>query len=140
MKKEKGKNILNNKPIINNQIWIIIGILSIVYIAIGLLVSKPITIDYNRFKNMILSHDVKKVVVIKNQEYVEVTLKEDALQNIDYKDELEINGLENDINGPHYTFEITSLESFEKRYFDLTNSMKKDMMLSHFFRHGGLQL
>ena len=126
MKKEKGKNILNNKPIINNQIWIIIGILSIVYIAIGLLVSKPITIDYNRFKNMILSHDVKKVVVIKNQEYVEVTLKEDALQNIDYKDELEINGLENDINGPHYTFEITSLESFEKRYFDLTNSMKKD--------------
>jgi len=126
MKKDKGKNILNNKPIINNQIWIIIGVLSIVYIAIGLLVSKPITIDYNRFKNMILSHDVKKVVVIKNQEYVEVTLKEDALQNIDYKDELEINGLENDINGPHYTFEITSLESFEKRYFDLTNSMKKD--------------
>ena len=126
MKKDKGKNILNNKPIINNQIWIIIGILSVVYIAIGLLVSKPITIDYNRFKNMILSHDVKKVVVIKNQEYVEVTLKEDALQNIDYKDELEINGLENDINGPHYTFEITSLESFEKRYFDLTNSMKKD--------------
>ena len=86
MKKEKGKNILNNKPIINNQIWIIIGILSVVYIAIGLLVSKPITIDYNRFKNMILSHDVKKVVVIKNQEYVEVTLKEDALQNIDYKE------------------------------------------------------
>ena len=126
MKKEKGKNILNNKPVLNNQIWIIIGVLSIVYIAIGLLVSKPITIDYNRFKNMILSHDVKKVVVIKNQEYVEVTLKEDALQNIDYKDELEINGLENDINGPHYTFEITSLESFEKRYFDLTNSMKKD--------------
>ena len=37
MKKDKGKNILNNKPIINNQIWIIIGVLSIVYIAIGLL-------------------------------------------------------------------------------------------------------
>ena len=86
MKKDKGKNILNNKPIINNQIWIIVGVLSIIHIAIGLLVSKPITIDYNRFKNMILSHDVKKVVVIKNQEYVEVTLKEDALQNIDYKD------------------------------------------------------
>ena len=126
MKKEKGKSILNNKPIFNNQIWIIIAVLSIVYIAIGLLISKPITIDYNRFKNMVLSHDVRKVVVIKNQEYVEVTLKEESLQNIDYKDELEINGLESDISGPHYTFEITSLESFEKRYFDLTNSMKKD--------------
>ena len=126
MKKEKGKNILNNKPLLNNQIWIIIAVLSIVYIAIGLLISKPITIDYNRFKNMVLSHDVRKVVVIKNQEYVEVTLKEESLQNIDYKDELEINGLESDISGPHYTFEITSLESFEKRYFDLTNSMKKD--------------
>ena len=126
MKKEKGKSILNNKPIFNNQIWIIIAVLSIVYIAIGLLISKPITIDYNRFKNMILSHDIRKVVVIKNQEYVEVTLKEESLQNIDYKDELEINGLENDFSGPHYTFEITSLESFEKRYFDLTNGMKKD--------------
>ena len=126
MKKEKGKNILNNKPLLNNQIWIIIAVLSIVYIAIGLLISKPITIDYNRFKNMILSHDIRKVVVIKNQEYVEVTLKEESLQNIDYKDELEINGLENDFSGPHYTFEITSLESFEKRYFDLTNGMKKD--------------
>ena len=126
MKKEKGKNILNNKPLLNNQIWIIIAVLSIVYIAIGLLISKPITIDYNRFKNMVLSHDVRKVVVIKNQEYVEVTLKEESLQNIDYKDELEINGLENDFSGPHYTFEITSLESFEKRYFDLTNGMKKD--------------
>ena len=126
MKKEKGKNILNNKPLLNNQIWIIIAVLSIVYIAIGLLISKPITIDYNRFKNMVLSHDVRKVVVIKNQEYVEVTLKEESLQNIDYKDELEINGLESDISGPHYTFEITSLESFEKRYFDLTNGMKKD--------------
>ena len=50
MKKEKSKNILNNKPIFNNQIWIIIGILSIVYIAIGLLMDKPIPIDYNRFK------------------------------------------------------------------------------------------
>ena len=126
MKKDKGKSILNNKPIFNNQIWIIIAVLSIVYIAIGLLISKPITIDYNRFKNMVLSHDVRKVVVIKNQEYVEVTLKEESIQNIDYKDELEINGLESDISGPHYTFEITSLESFEKRYFDLTNSMKKD--------------
>ena len=88
--------------------------------------NKPIPIDYNRFKNMILSHDIKKIVVIKNQEYVEVTLKEEALLNIDYKDELELNGLDKDISGPHYSFEITSLESFEKRYFDLTNSMKKD--------------
>ena len=126
MKKENNKNILNNKPLFNNQIWIIIGILSIVYLAIGLLMDKPIPIDYNRFKSMILSHDIKRIVVIKNQEYVEVSLKEEALQNIDYKDELELNGLENSVEGPHYTFEITSLESFEKRYFDLTNNMKKD--------------
>ena len=126
MKKENNKNILNNKPLFNNQIWIIIGVLSIVYLAIGLLMDKPIPIDYNRFKSMILSHDIKRIVVIKNQEYVEVSLKEEALQNIDYKDELELNGLENSVEGPHYTFEITSLESFEKRYFDLTNNMKKD--------------
>ena len=126
MKKENNKNILNNKPLFNNQIWIIIGILSIAYLAIGLLMDKPIPIDYNRFKSMILSHDIKRIVVIKNQEYVEVSLKEEALQNIDYKDELELNGLNNSVEGPHYTFEITSLESFEKRYFDLTNNMKKD--------------
>ena len=124
MEKEKNKNILNKKPIFNNQIWLIIGILSVIYISIGFFMDKPIPIDYNRFKSMIVSHDIKKIVVIKNQEYIEVTLKEDALQNIDYKDELELNGLNDNVDGPHYTFEITSLESFEKRYFDLINTLE----------------
>ena len=64
--------------------------------------SKPITIDYNRFQKMIKSYDVSKIVVIKNQEIVEITLNEDALLNSNYKDELESSNLVNNIYGPHY--------------------------------------
>ena len=74
---------------------------------------------------MITSHDVSKIVVIKNQEIVEITLNEDALQNSTYKDELESSRLIQNTNGPHYQLEISSIESFEKRYFDLIGQMKK---------------
>ncbi|MEO2084653.1 MAG: ATP-dependent zinc metalloprotease FtsH, partial [Marinoscillum sp.] len=74
---------------------------------------------------MITSHDVSKIVVVKNQEIVEITLNEDALQNSTYKDELESSRLIQNTNGPHYQLEVSSVESFEKRYFDLIDQMKK---------------
>tara|TARA_B110000438_G_scaffold55972_2_gene56108 strand:+ start:52626 stop:54494 length:1869 start_codon:yes stop_codon:yes gene_type:complete len=75
---------------------------------------------------MIKSYDVSKIIVVKNQEIVEITLNEDALLNSTYKDELESANLIMNTNGPHYQLEVSSIESFEKRYFDLINSLKKE--------------
>ena len=123
--KDNKKNILKKKPQFNTQLWIILLISSFIYLAYGLFSNNPISIDYNRFNKMITSHDVSKIVVVKNQEIVEITLNEDALQNSTYKDELESSRLIQNTSGPHYQLEISSIESFEKRYFDLIGQMKK---------------
>tara|TARA_B100001564_G_scaffold219168_1_gene184616 strand:+ start:3736 stop:5607 length:1872 start_codon:yes stop_codon:yes gene_type:complete len=74
---------------------------------------------------MIKSYDVAKIVVIKNQEIIEITLNEDALLNSNYKDELESSNLLNNIYGPHYNLEVSSIESFENRYDELISSLGK---------------
>jgi len=75
---------------------------------------------------MIKSHDISKIVVIKNQEIIEISLKEEALLNSAYKDELESSGLLNNTYGPHYRLEVSSIESFEKRYDNLIGSLGKE--------------
>ena len=123
MKNKKNKNFMNNN--FNNQIWIILGVTIFIYLSFSFFASKPLTIDYNRFQKMIKSYDVSKIVVIKNQEIVEITLNEDALLNSNYKDELESSNLVNNIYGPHYRLEVSSIESFEKRYDELISSLGK---------------
>ena len=109
----------------NNQIWIILGVSIFIYLSFSFFASKPITIDYNRFQKMIKSYDVSKIVVIKNQEIIEITLNEDALLNTNYKDELESSNLLNNTYGPHYRLEVSSIESFESRYDELISSLGK---------------
>ena len=123
MKKENNNKLINKN--FNNQIWIIFAITFFIYLSFSFFSSKPIVIDYNRFQKMIKSHDVSKIVVIKNQEIIEITLNEEALLNSNYKDELESSNLLNNTYGPHYKHEVSSIESFEKRYDDLINSLGK---------------
>ena len=124
MKKKSNKKLINNNNF-NNQIWIVLLISIFIYLSFGFFSTKPITIDYNRFQKMIKSHDVAKIVVIKNQEIVEISLKEEALLNTTYKDELESSSLVNNTFGPHYRLEVSSIDSFEKRYDDLISSLGK---------------
>ena len=124
MKKQKNNKLLNNN--FNNQIWIVFAITIFIYISFSFFSTKPVNIDYNRFQKMIKSHDISKIVVIKNQEIVEITLKEESLLNSNYKDELESSNLTGNIYGPHYKLEVSSIESFEKRYDDLINSLGKE--------------
>ena len=124
MKKKSNNKIINNNNF-NNQIWIVFLVSIFIYLSFGFFSTKPITIDYNRFQKMIKSHDVAKIVVIKNQEIVEISLKEEALLNTTYKDELESSSLVNNTFGPHYRLEVSSIESFEKRYDDLISSLGK---------------
>ena len=123
MKKKNTNNFMNNN--FNNQIWMILGVTIFIYLSFSFFASKPITIDYNRFQKMIKSYDVAKIVVIKNQEIIEITLNEDALLNSNYKDELESSNLLNNIYGPHYNLEVSSIESFENRYDELISSLGK---------------
>jgi cell division protease FtsH len=74
---------------------------------------------------MVRSRDIKKLVLIKNEEMVEITLKAEALQNAKYKQEIEKTSspLGFNANGPHYKLKIGSVEKFEDRYEELTKGL-----------------
>ena len=124
MKKNSNNKLINNN--FNNQIWVVFLISIFIYLSFSFFSTNPITIDYNRFQKMIRSHDISKIVVVKNQEIIEISLKEEALLNSAYKDELESSSLLNNTYGPHYRLEVSSIESFEKRYDDLISSLGKE--------------
>ena len=77
-----------------------------------------ITITERRFEEMLLSNDVEKVILIKNKDIVEVTLKQEVLQNSKYI-ELKDN---RSSNGPHYKFKIVDAKIFNDNF----NRIKKN--------------
>ena len=120
------KNSTNqpNKP--NYQIWVILGLMAFIFgISYFSNNNSAVEIPFKRFEQMVLSNDVQKVVLIGNQKIVEVTLKEEALQNSKYKIQLEQQnrfGVQN--SGPQYFFKIASIEIFEKKKEQLDAKLK----------------
>ena len=72
--------------------------------------------NISSFEKFLNNGDVSKVVVIRNKSSVRVTLTPEALNKSDHQDIASKNilGQEN-IQGPHYQFEVGSLELFEEK-------------------------
>ena len=110
----------------NYQLWVISAVLILIF-AISFLNRSggTMVITQNRFEEMMVSHDVKSVVIVPNEKMVEVTLKEDALKNEKYKklfggEKSNPFGLQ---NGPHFRFNIISAENFKEDF----ERVKKDI-------------
>ena len=104
----------------NYQLYFIIALVGmVVLVTLVNRASSTITITPRKFQEMMLSNDVAEVVLIKNQDLVEVTLKEESLNNEIYKRELEDRGPFTMNNGPHYTFQIPSVETFDREFKEL---------------------
>ena len=72
--------------------------------------------NISSFEKYLNAGDVSKVVVIRNKSSVRVTLTPDALSKSDHKDVIGKNLLGQDnSSGPHYQFEVGSLELFEEK-------------------------
>ncbi len=128
--KPRKKNKLgssDSKP--NYQVWVILGLMVLVFgISYFSNNSALHEISYKRFEQMVKSNDVDRVVFIKNQDKVEITLKPDALQNSRYKIELEQGSkLGLNSNGPHYFFTIDSQESFTRKREALEKSLDSNI-------------
>ena len=102
----------------NYQIWIILGLVAVILGVSYLNRSGELTeIQSSRFEDMVQARDIKKLVMVKNEELVEVTLKPEALQNAKYKQELEKNSpFGMNANGPHYKLKIGSIDQFDRYY------------------------
>ncbi|MES2731893.1 MAG: ATP-dependent zinc metalloprotease FtsH [Bacteroidota bacterium] len=100
----------------NYQVWIIASLLFLI-LAITVFNRSTSTVDINRkrFELMLKAHDVKEVSIIPSQNVVEVTLKDEALQNEKYRNDLTKKGpFALTQGGPHYSFQIIKPETFEQ--------------------------
>jgi len=123
--KNKSKKFVPKPPQKPNlQLWLII---TAVIVLIGVTWfnqnSATVEITMKRFEDMVLSSDVKKVTVIYNQNYVEVTLREEALENQRYRDELEAQNRFYNPTGPHYKINIASVDNFIENYTRLEEQL-----------------
>ncbi len=124
----------NPKPNPGFQGWLIGGLLAVV---IGITLfnneSSAVSTTTRSFEKMLLANDVQKVVLIKNQDIVEVTLKPEALSNTKYKIELEQNKgfMSSGDAGPHYKVEILSPEKFDKDYDEIMSKLPEDQRFDY---------
>jgi AFG3 family protein len=129
--KKKKKNIMGNKPPRPNyQMWVIIVLLlvflGITYFNRG---GGMVPITKSRFENIVASGDVSKIVVIRNQNYVEIFLKEEALDNAKYRNELEQENPFGLSEGPHFKMKIGSVESFVAEYREFTKALPEEQQI-----------
>lgn len=126
------KNLIPKPQKPNYQIYVIMGLLALVFLVTVFNNSNSaITISYNRFEQMVKSNDVKDVVLLTNLKIVEVTLKENALQNSKYKSELEGKTSFDALKGPHYKFQIVSAENFDEKFRQLESKISEDQRIGY---------
>lgn len=123
----KNKSNQPKLPRNNTQMWIILGLIAVVFgVTFFKGAGDPIEIDNQRFEDMILSRDVKEVTLIKNLEQVEITLTEEAQKNSKYRDELEKKFQWGNPVGPHYVIPtIPSIDGFVRDYKLMTENLDK---------------
>ncbi|MDH3711335.1 MAG: ATP-dependent zinc metalloprotease FtsH [Cyclobacteriaceae bacterium] len=121
------KNIIKPPPKNNYQVWIIASLVAlIVGISYFTNNTETISIDQARFEQIVMDNDVKEIVLIKNKEKVEITLKDEALENAKYKSDLESKRPWGGLGGPHYSFDVLSIDIFKEDFDDLKARLPQD--------------
>lgn len=135
MPDKKRKDLKSNpKPRPSFQGWLIGGLLALV-IGITLFSNESTAISTTSrdFEKMLLANDVQKVVLIKNQDLVEITLKQEALSNTKYKIQLDDNKgfMSSGDAGPHFKLEILSPEKFDKDYEEILTKLPESQRFDY---------
>ncbi len=108
----------------NFQLWlIIVAVLVLVGLTFFQNRNSVIDITQKRFEDMYVAGDISKVTIVKNMERVDVTLKSNALTDPKYKTELEANSAFFNPTGPHYSFQVASLDKFANDFDTLKESV-----------------
>lgn len=130
---EKQDRKLTPKPRPGYQGWLIGGLLAVV-IGVTMFSKEKgmVPTTFRSFEKMLLANDVQKVVLIKNQDYVEITLKNEALSNTKYKIELEQNkGFFSSESGPHYKLEIVTIDKFDKDFEEALSKISEEQRFDY---------
>ncbi len=125
---KKDNKILPPKaPKGNYQLWVIMVTVAVILGVMYLTNSSNIKeVKQSDLENMIRGGDVKKIALIKDQDYAEITLTEDALKNAKYND-IEDGPMGSNVAGPHYKVKIISVDNFDNWYSELRVSAKPQL-------------
>jgi len=127
--RKDNKLIPPRGPRPNYQMWIILGLIAVILgVTWFTRSSELVQIQMNQFQDMVEARDIRKIVLVKNEEQVEITLKPEALQNAKYKQELEKTFGINP-NGPHFKLKIGSIDKFQDNYDQIKKSIPRDQQI-----------
>lgn len=123
--KNKSKNFtpkVPQKP--NFQLWLIVAAVAVL-LGLTWIQQRGVVLDITqkRFEDMYTAGDVSKVVIVRNMNRVDVTLKPAALQKAKYKTELEANSTFFNPEGPHYSLQVTTADKFQADFQGLEEKM-----------------
>lgn len=127
-KKKDHKLLPPRPPKGNYQVWIILSLVAVI-LAVSYFnrTGDLIEIQSSTFEDMVLRKDIKKIVVVKNLDLVEITLKPEALQNSIYRQELENSSpFAIKPTGPHYKLRIATIDQFVDNYKEITSRISKN--------------
>ena len=117
----------NNNPKKKFSFYWLYAVLAIVFIGLQFYNyngSDTKTITPDKFVKLLQKHYVEKIVIV-NKEKAEVYVKQDSLKKVpEFKDAIAKKGTaKTGIKGPHFEFEISSVESFRKDLADAENDI-----------------
>lgn len=129
---DKERDRSNKVPRPNYQMWIILGLVAVILVISYVnKAGELVEVQFSKFVDMVNRKDIKKLVLVKNEDLIEITLKEDALKNALYKQELERTnspfGVSN--SGPHYKLKVASIEKFQDKYDELNKNIPRDQQV-----------
>ncbi|MBL7864735.1 MAG: AAA family ATPase, partial [Cyclobacteriaceae bacterium] len=111
----------------NYQIWIILALVAVVVgVSYFSKTSELKEVPSSRFEDMVQSHDIKKLVLLRNEQQVNITLTSEALRNAKYRQELEKGPFGINNAGPHYKLKIGSIDQFDRYYKELKDRMPRE--------------
>lgn len=126
--KNKNKGIIPKSPQKPNfQLWLIIAAV-LVLLGLTWIQQRGAVIDITqkRFEDMYMAGDISKVVIVRNMNRVDVTLKPASLQNAKYKTELEANTSFSNPSGPHYSLQVTTSDKFQTDFQAMEEKMPEE--------------
>jgi ATP-dependent metalloprotease FtsH len=126
-KKENNKPILPTKPPRGNyQIWVILATVAVIFGVMYFTSSSQLREkDQDDLIQMVKDGDVKKVVLVPNRKYVEVTLTADAQKKPKYEAELNQSfGVQN--GGPHFIVRVVEPGRFDQEFRQFRDSLPPD--------------
>jgi AFG3 family protein len=126
-KKENNKPLLPTKPPRGNyQIWVILATVAVIFGVMYMHSSSGLKEKgYDEFLRMVNNGDVRKVVLVPNRKFVEVTLTQEALKDAKYETDINQGPLSSNSAGPHYVVKVVDPGNFDQEFRNLKDKVSE---------------